>query len=80
MSLTKLKKFSKHFAIENFEIVTMGARGQVVIPADIRKKLKLKTGEKLVCVLRAKHFIAMIKMSDISPITKMLAKMMTGDK
>lgn len=80
MSLAKLKSLSPHFDIENFESVTVGSRGQVVIPAEIRKQLKIKSGDKLICVLRAKRFIGMVRMSDISPITKMLAKMLTGNK
>ncbi len=80
MSLAKLKKMTPHLDIESFEMVTVGERGQVVIPAGIRRVLKLKAGDKLICALRAKHFIGMIRMSDVSSITKMLDKMISSGK
>ncbi|MFZ5391014.1 MAG: AbrB/MazE/SpoVT family DNA-binding domain-containing protein [Patescibacteria group bacterium] len=80
MSLAKLQKISEHLDIDYLESVTLGARGQVVIPARIRRKLKLKAGQRLICVLRSGRFIGMVKMSDISPITKMLSKMIAGNK
>lgn len=80
MSLEKLRKITPHLDIESFEMITVGERGQVVIPANIRRKLKLKPGDKLICALRAKRFIGMIRMSDVSSITKMLDKMISGHK
>ncbi len=35
-----------------FGVTSMGERGQVVIPADIRDTLKLEKGEKLVALAR----------------------------
>ncbi len=35
-----------------FGTVTVGERGQVVIPADIRKALKIVAGEKLIVVAK----------------------------
>lgn len=37
----------KHFEHKFYDVVKVGERGQVVIPANARKLLKIKAGEKL---------------------------------
>lgn len=37
--------------VTSFSTTTMSEKGQVVIPAEIRKKLKMKTGGKLIVFL-----------------------------
>lgn len=39
------------YDIESFGTATLGKRGQVVIPADMRKKLDLQNGEQLMVLL-----------------------------
>lgn len=43
---------------------TVGERGQVVIPADIREKMQLKTGDKLFVFMRSNRFIGLIRTQD----------------
>ena len=45
----KKKKLYQNNVI--FAASTLGEKGQVVIPAEIRKKLKMKKGEKLIVFL-----------------------------
>ena len=44
----KIKSFED---ITSFGTATIGEKGQVVIPTEIRKKLKIKTGRKLIVFL-----------------------------
>ena len=43
---------------------TVGERGQVVIPADIREKMQLKTGDKLFVFTRHNRFIGLVRTQD----------------
>ena len=46
---------------------TVGARGQVVIPSDARKKLGLKSGDKLIVMLRAHgKSIGLVRVQDFN--------------
>lgn len=38
-----------------FGSVTVGERGQVVIPAEVRKSFKIKTGDKLIVLCKPDH-------------------------
>ena len=38
-----------------FGSVTVGERGQVVIPAEVRKSFKIKTGDKLIVLCKPHH-------------------------
>lgn len=44
---------------------TIGERGQVVIPAEIRKVMNLKTGDKLLVFCKFEKFIGLIKAVDL---------------
>lgn len=44
---------------------TVGERGQVVIPAEIRKRMKLVTGDKLLVFCKFEKFIGLIKAADL---------------
>ncbi|MEK7574842.1 MAG: AbrB/MazE/SpoVT family DNA-binding domain-containing protein [Patescibacteria group bacterium] len=46
-------------------VTTLGEKGQVVIPAEIRRKLKLKTGEKLIVFAKDEEMIGLSKISSI---------------
>lgn len=41
-----LKRFEKRF----YDVVTVGERGQVVIPSNARKALKIRPGDKLLAL------------------------------
>ncbi len=56
-------------------VTSLGERGQIVIPANIREELDLKKGEKLLVFAKHKHFIGLIKADEMSEmLKKILAK------
>jgi len=50
----------------------LGKRGQVVIPADIRREMKLKKGDHLLVFYKKNHLVGLIKADQLD---KMLNKM-----
>jgi AbrB family looped-hinge helix DNA binding protein len=64
--------------ITSFGIATVGKRGQVVIPAGIRKKLGVKTGEKFIVFLGPSSSVVFVSVKQfgrmISEFDKKLAK------
>lgn len=46
-------------------VTTLGEKGQVVIPAEIRRKLKLKKGDKLIVFAKDKEMIGLSKASSL---------------
>ena len=65
-----LKKFKPRF----FGTTTIGEKGQVVIPAEIRKKLKLKKGVKLIVFARDQGMIGLSKVSSIEKFASQLSE------
>ncbi len=55
-------------------ITTLGEKGQVVIPAEARKRMKLKKGEKLMVVSPHGNALILIKASQLETFAKNLAK------
>ncbi|MDO8590489.1 MAG: AbrB/MazE/SpoVT family DNA-binding domain-containing protein [bacterium] len=55
-------------------ITTLGEKGQVVIPAEIRKSLNLKSGEKLIVFSKDDGIIGLSKISNFEKFTSHLAK------
>jgi AbrB family looped-hinge helix DNA binding protein len=49
------------------ETITMSAKGQIVIPARIRKKFMLKKGEKLV-IMEDEGYIKMLPPTDLTTL------------
>ncbi|PIS42763.1 MAG: AbrB family transcriptional regulator [Candidatus Kerfeldbacteria bacterium CG08_land_8_20_14_0_20_40_16] len=56
---------------------TLGERGQVVIPADIRKRMDLKTGDKLLVFCKFDQIIGLIKAKDLNSFLDKMASHMT---
>jgi len=50
-----------HVDIKNFGSTTIGARGQVVIPKEIRDQMKIKPGDKFLVFTKAGKLISLIK-------------------
>ncbi|MBU1039330.1 AbrB/MazE/SpoVT family DNA-binding domain-containing protein [Patescibacteria group bacterium] len=50
---------------EFFNTVTVGQRGQIVIPADIRKAMDIKVGQKLMIFVKMRKVAAIFKMDDL---------------
>ena len=57
---------------------TMGARGQVVIPAEARKELKLKPGDQLLVMGRFNKALGLMKTEDLAGIIQMIVKHAAG--
>ncbi len=54
-------------------ITTVGEKGQVVIPAAIRKNLRLRTGEKLFVFAKNDGIIGLSKFSNVEKFASHLA-------
>jgi AbrB family looped-hinge helix DNA binding protein len=54
--------------------VTLGERGQIVIPAEAREALKLEKGEKLLCLGMNKEMLVLQKVSALKSLSEMLEK------
>ena len=61
-------------------ITTLGEKGQVVIPAEARKRMKLKTGEKLMVVSPHDNALILIKASQMESFAKNLARKVASIK
>lgn len=46
-------------------ITKLGERGQVVIPAEIRKNMNLENGDQLLVFCKHNHFIGLIKAENL---------------
>lgn len=55
-------------------ITTIGEKGQVVIPAEARQRLKLKKGDKLLVVSPHGNAVILIKASQLESFAKHLSK------
>ena len=51
-------------------VTSVGERGQVVIPAEIREKFKLKKGEKLLVFSKSDKFIGLVRADQMSQFLK----------
>lgn len=61
---------------KTFGVTSVGERGQIVIPSEIREKMDLKKGDKLFVFVRNQNFVGMIKANEISKHLKdMLTKL-----
>lgn len=55
-------------------ITTLGEKGQIVIPAEARKRLKLKAGEKLMVMMPHGNALVLVKASQLESLAEGLAK------
>lgn len=55
-------------------VTTVGEKGQIVIPAELRKAMKLTKGEKLVVVKADNNAIILAKVSQFEAFTAQLMK------
>ncbi len=64
-----------------YGVATIGERGQIVIPAEIRKSLKAKSGDKLIVLFSPdKKLIGLIPEGDFSILLKQASKVLSGLK
>jgi AbrB family looped-hinge helix DNA binding protein len=58
-----------------YGVATIGERGQVVIPADVRRSLKVKPGDKLIVLFRPdRKLIGLMPEEDLSKFLKQASK------
>jgi AbrB family looped-hinge helix DNA binding protein len=58
-----------------YGVATIGERGQVVIPANVRKSLKVKPGDKLIVLFRPdRKLIGLMPEEDLSKFLKQASK------
>lgn len=60
-------------------ITSVGERGQVVIPADIRAEMNLKKGEKLMVFSKNKNFIGILRANEMKQHLKKILSKMEGE-
>ena len=60
----------KHMKIiseyKTFGVTSVGERGQIVIPGEIREKMNLKKGEKPFVFARNRNYVILVKANEIS--------------
>lgn len=62
-------------------ITSIGEKGQVVIPSEARKSLKLNKGDKLIVLLKGEKFLVLVKADEISKeLKKWLSKLENENK
>ena len=69
--MTKSKTVHKHTPPDIHGSVKVGPQGQVVIPAKLRKLLKIKTGDSLIVFTKIPHIISMMSEHDASKMITM---------
>jgi len=65
---------SRHFC----GTTTIGEKGQVVIPAEIRKLMRIKTGEKLLVFVMGPNMVTLAKTSQLEKMAKHLSAKLEG--
>lgn len=51
-------------------VTSVGERGQVVIPVEVRERMKLKKGEKLLVFSESDKFIGLVRADQMSQFLK----------
>jgi len=69
-----------HFNEKLIGITSLGERGQVVIPANIREELNLKKSDKLLVFAKHRHFIGIVKFDEMSGLMKKMLSKIEGMK
>ncbi|USN53147.1 MAG: AbrB/MazE/SpoVT family DNA-binding domain-containing protein [Candidatus Nomurabacteria bacterium] len=71
-------KNTHHDAHHFFGTTTLGEKGQVVIPAETRKALNLKPGDKLLVFGMGKNMITLTKFEQLEKFTNIMSKRLDG--
>ena len=67
-----LKEYDSHF----YDVVTVGERGQVVVPSRARKELDIRAGDKLLAIKGAHgRALVLVNMKEASETFGKMAKM-----
>ncbi len=68
-----------HHDVKMFGTVTVGPKGQVVIPKEVRDALKINTGDSLVVIVKANKAVGMIKSENIPEMIAYIQEEMKKD-
>jgi AbrB family looped-hinge helix DNA binding protein len=71
-SLRKKHNFPEEGQTTMYGTTVLGARGQVVIPAEARRDLKLKPGDRLIVMSRFNKILGMIKADAMNEFVDLL--------
>lgn len=61
-------------------VTSVGERGQIVIPVEVREKLKLKKGEKLLVFSKSDKFIGLVRADQMSQFLKKILSHLENKK
>ena len=64
----------RHF----YGTATIGEKGQVVVPADVRKTMGLKSGDKLLVFGMGKNMVTLAKFEQLEKMADMMSKRVEG--
>jgi len=56
---------------------TVGERGQVVIPADVRRRMNIKAGDKLLVLSQIEQMVGFMKADDLDAVLEKVMKKMS---
>ncbi len=57
---------------------TVGERGQVVIPADVRRRMNIKAGDKLLVLSQIEQMVGFMKADDLDAVLEKVMKKMSS--
>ncbi|NDK07698.1 AbrB/MazE/SpoVT family DNA-binding domain-containing protein [Candidatus Gracilibacteria bacterium] len=80
MDIKKCENINKKCGIWIHGAVTVGAKGQVVIPSQIRKYLDINVGDSLMVVTKYGKAIGMVKQNDIEELMAFMEAEMNSFK
>ncbi len=78
MAQSQRQKVKLHQALECVGTTTVGERGQVVIPAEVRRELKISPGDKLVVFVRHGSLLGMLKADAVPGLLKHMTHELEG--
>ena len=55
---------------------TVGTKGQIVIPASVRKELKIKPGDQLLVMIKLNKIVALVKANELDELHKAIEEEM----
>lgn len=78
MDSKKCEALNKECGVKMFGSVTVGTKGQVVIPKEVREVLDISPGDTLVVVTKHNKAIGMVKTDDMEAFMEYIQKEMKG--
>jgi len=70
--------FHDHFEKKSVGTTVVGERGQIVIPLEVRERMKLKKGDKLLVFTKHDKFIGLIKADQIDQVLDKITEKFTS--